>query len=302
MPQLKGQSIDLSSRKSGAKPKEKKGGTGEDTEKKPRPTTSKKAASSPAPAQRMRRLIDEDDDDDEELEGTDANEDDDDNDEEEDDVIRSAVKRKKEGKTPNLKFIGGAAVVVVLVVFGFLIFGGKGPTADPPPSNPTTQQPEDNTSTGDVSTPSTESPTPPEVPDDINVGTQNFLDNTTMDSNSPLTDPDNYIKDLYGLSTQVNYTVSKISTATDFVSYTKYRGTWGGGLELYYLDAEYKGNHYVIQVPFQYYKELDDVGIVPVKMEVLRVLNEVDGNYLTIISYMCLDENTLKAVLKTQSK
>ena len=76
----------------------------------------------------------------------------------------------------------------------------------------------------------------------------------------------------------------------------------GRSLELYYLDAEYKGKKYVIQVPFKYYKELDDSGIIPVKMEVLRIQSETDGTYLSVVSYMCLDEKTLENVLKTQNK
>ena len=58
----------------------------------------------------------------------------------------------------------------------------------------------------------------------------------------------------------------------------------------------------VVQVPFKYYKELDDIGIVPVSMEVLTITNQADGANLTVISYMCLDEKVLQEVLKQQSK
>lgn len=132
------------------------------------------------------------------------------------------------------------------------------------------------------------------------VGTQDFTRDTTMVSDSPLTNPDQYLEDLYGLTTSVDYNVREIKYATDFVSYTKYRGTWGGGLELYWLNVDYKGRPYVIQVPFKYYKELTDTGIVPVKMEVLKIRGSADED-LTVISYMSLDEETLQSVLETQT-
>ena len=110
------------------------------------------------------------------------------------------------------------------------------------------------------------------------------------------------MEDIFGLTTRVDYTVKSITNVADFVSYEKHRGTWGGGLELYWLDVEYKDKKYVVQVPFRYYKELDDVGIVPVRMEVLSILSQSDGSQMTVISYMCLDEEVLKDVLKQQSK
>lgn len=237
----------------------------------------------------------------------------DDNDEtEEDEVISASVKNKNNKNSKNPKIIIGCFVGAAALIMGFLLFGGKKDEPSAPPLEDPSISKEKDTTPVQSQTPSTgtstQSPTQtPEnlledTPDDLNVGTQDFRQNTTMDSDTALTDPDNFIKDLYGLSLQTNFTVSKIQDATDFVDYTKRRGTWGGGLELYYLDAEYRGNKYVIQVPFKYYKELDDTGIVPVKMEVLRVKSEVDDTYLSIISYMCLDEKTLESVLKTQQK
>lgn len=139
----------------------------------------------------------------------------------------------------------------------------------------------------------------PETKKDI-VGIQDFTQNTNMKSSSELSDTDLILEDLYGLSLRVDYTVSKIDMITDFVNYEKRRGTWGGGLELYWLDAKYKDTKYIIQIPFKYYKELDDSGIVPVKMEVLRIKNsnDSDDDNRNVISYMTLDEVTLKELLK----
>lgn len=136
----------------------------------------------------------------------------------------------------------------------------------------------------------------------LGVGLQDFTGNTNNMSDSPPEDPAGFTHDLYGLTTQVNYEVASIKEAADFVNYKKHRGVWDSGLELYWLEATYREKQYVIQVPFKYYKELDDVGIVPVKMEVLQIKLETDGSLATVISYMSLDEATLKSIMKSQSK
>lgn len=138
-----------------------------------------------------------------------------------------------------------------------------------------------------------------ETKEDI-VGIQDFTQNTNMKSSSNLDNPDIALKDIYGLSLRVDYTVSKIDTVIDFVNYEKKRGTWGGGIEFYWLDARYKDTQYVVQIPFKYYKQLDDTGIVPVQMEVLRIQgdNNSTDDSRSIVSYMTLDELTLKELLK----
>lgn len=212
----------------------------------------------------------------------------DDDDDDDDDIIQGSIDEKASGKVSMAGYVIAGVVVVILVVAAFLIFGRAKNQAETPatPAQPTEQT----------------TPTAPTGPGDPAVGTQNFLGNTNNVSDSPLTDPNNFIKDIFGLTLQTNYEVAEIQSAADFVSYTKYRGTWGGGLELYWLAAEYKGYSYSIQVPFEYYKELDDTGIVPVKMEVLRIKSDSSDEYLTVISYMRLDEETLRQVLKSQRK
>lgn len=181
---------------------------------------------------------------------------------------------------------------MILVIAVFLLFRGgrnKNPLDIPEPT-PTA------TSTPYYPMPSQEpqASTPPKL------GTQDFTGNTNMKTSDRLDDPDMFVEDIYGLTTRVDYTVNSITNVADFVSYTKHRGTWGGGLELYWLEATYKNNKYVIQIPFKYYKELDETGIVPVKMEVLSIEGATPNEPLTVISYMCLDEETLKEILKSQ--
>lgn len=241
--------------------------------------------------------------DDDELEegySNNVNEDEDD----EDEIIAASLKDKKENSSGNIKFILLGAVVVLVIVVGFLLVARNIMKKDPDPVTSSSQSsssqqnlPVEQTKPNVQKQPETK---PNQTP---SLGAQNFLENTNMTSDSPLTDPNNYVKDIYGLTTRVDYEVDDIFYAADFVSYTKNRGTWGGGLELYWLDAEYKGNKYVVQIPFKYYKELDDIGIVPVKMEVLKIKDSTTSDkYLSVISYMSLDEETLKQVLKSQSK
>lgn len=275
-------SLDLS----GAKNKTRKSGGAEQQGKRgspaPPPAKPKQNANKLPQSGSHGRSVDPEDEEDEE---------DDEEDEDEDEIITSSMRNG--GGNSKLLFAVGAVVVVLIVVVGFVLFKGRG-GKEPDPG---LQQPVQTEPSG-----SEPNPEPGTIGTDPSLGTQDFTQDTNNKSDSPMTDPDQFTKDIYGLTTRVDYSVAQIQEAADFVSYEKHRGTWGGGLELYYLDAVYKGTKYVVQVPFKYYKELDDVGIIPVKMEVLRIKNETGDGYLTVVSYMCLDEETLKAVLKTQSK
>lgn len=211
--------------------------------------------------------------------------------------ILSNVPQRGQNKNNMLYIVVGVIAAVALIAFFILFMGGRNRGREDPA--PTTQT-EQEQPVQQEQQPATQTEVDTGQPQ--GVGTQDFTQNTTMSNSDVLTNPDQYMQDLYGLSTRVDYTVDKISYVADFVSYTKHRGTWGGGLELYWLDAEYKGNKYVVQVPFKYYKELDDTGIVPVKMEVLSIQGSAQGETLTVISYMALDEEVLKDILKNQAK
>lgn len=214
----------------------------------------------------------------------------DDDDDDEDEIIQESLRQDGEKKGLSPMYFAAIPVVVIgaVALFLFLRGGSKAPlTAESAP--PTVSE--------------TASSTPTQEPEvSLPVGTQDFTGDTNMTSTTSPEDGDNFLQDINGLTTQVNYTVDRIYDAADFVSYTKHRGTWNAGLELYWLEATYKEKKYVIQVPFKYYKELDDVGIVPVKMEVLSIKSEIDGSQLTVVSYMNLDETVLKQILKTQNK
>ena len=213
-------------------------------------------------------------------------EDDDDDDDDDDEIIQASVQASKNSKVDPKLLMGLGIGVAVVVVMLFLLLGGRSkeePSTPPPAQDPVVEQ-----------------KPPAEQWGDDSLGIQDYTQNTQWQSTSPLTDPNGFVEDIHGLTTRVDYNVSAIqSNVVDFVNYTKKRGTWGGGLELYWLDCTYKGNQYVVQVPFQYYKELDDEGIVAVKMEVVFV-KEANGDTLSIVTYMSLDEATIKTLLKNK--
>lgn len=240
----------------------------------------------PRPSQ---RLLDDDDDDDEvESEDSDTG----------DEIIDASLNSKKEGKSLNVKTIAIAVFAVLAVIIVFVIFMRGRDEPEPPAEDLPTEVTQPPVQTP----PPVQDDTPTVVPEDPNLGVQDFTQDTNNTSDTPLSDPNDFTKDINDLTLRVNYEVAAIQQAADMVSYTKRRGTWGGGLELYWLDVTYQEKQYVIQVPFEYYKELSDTGIVPVKMEVLRIASETDGEFLTVISYMSLDEATLKTILRTQQK
>ena len=216
---------------------------------------------------------------------------------EEEDIIDEDILSdiEENSKKSNLVYIVVGVLLVVAVGFAFVLFAGRDkPSTDSetPPAQQQQQPVQQEQEQVEEVTPGIPS----------GMGTQDFSQNTNMNNSDVLTNPDQYVEDIFGLTTRVDYKVKSISNVADFVSYEKHRGTWGGGLELYWLDVEYKDKKYVVQVPFKYYKELDDIGIVPVSMEVLTITNQADGANLTVISYMCLDEKVLQEVLKQQNK
>jgi len=93
----------------------------------------------------------------------------------------------------------------------------------------------------------------------------------TITKNYTPVEPDTFVKDLNGLPVDEKFDIDSIYSTVDFVSYTKKRASTGDGVELYWLDAQYKGKPAKIQVPFKIFKELDAVGVTAVDVEVVRV-------------------------------
>lgn len=223
----------------------------------------------------------------------------DDDDDEKVEVPKGKVcSNNNNGSTTKILIGSGLAVTIAVVGFMYVMSGGK-KQDDTPPSVVTQQQQQPQQQKPQQQP---QQPNKPKEPDtDDRLGIQDFTTNTTMTTDDVLGDGENVTSDLFGLTTRVDYTVGDMYYTTDFVNYTKRRATWGGGLEFYYLDCEYRGSKYMIQVPFKYYKELDDVGIVTVKMEVLRIKGATEDDTRSVVSYMTLDEDVLRTVQKSKT-
>lgn len=99
---------------------------------------------------------------------------------------------------------------------------------------------------------------------DVQAGAPNLNSNTQVINDSEISQA----TDLNGKVVETNYKIKQINTVRDYVSFKKFRTVTGTGLEFYYLDAVYKDNPYIIQVPYAVFKELENSGITLVDVEV----------------------------------
>lgn len=102
--------------------------------------------------------------------------------------------------------------------------------------------------------------------------------NTTTDR---ISDTDETLKDINGVDIKSTYNVLSRDYLYDYVSYTAKRGIIDDGMEIYWLEADYHGKKYRLQVPFYYFKDFDEKGVCKVQVEVLNI--EGGGK---VISYM----------------
>lgn len=102
-----------------------------------------------------------------------------------------------------------------------------------------------------------------------------------MQITADLSDAQDFVYDLEGAEVPVDYKVRNTEYVTAHVNYVAKRAIIDQGMEMYWVDVEYKDRRYRAQCPFYYFKELDDEGICRVEIE---VLNLEDGGQ--IISYM----------------
>lgn len=181
------------------------------------------------------------------------------------------------------KTIGILATVVAVVVIGIAAFlhGGSDEPDEPEVSN-----------TEQVSSATDDQPPSNGVykedgttidPNGVNPGLSSFEDNENYTTDATVYSPDDMIKDLNGLDVSAVYNVDSFDYVDDYVSYETRRAIIDDGMELYWLEADYNGLKYRIQVPFYYYRALGKSGIHRARIEVLTL---VGGG--KIISYMQL--------------
>lgn len=86
-----------------------------------------------------------------------------------------------------------------------------------------------------------------------------------------LTDKEELVTDLNKNIVDKNYNVKYINTKRDYVNYKKHRSVMDKGLEVYWFDVIYLNRHYVMQVPYRYFNEMREEGIIEVDLEVLTL-------------------------------
>ncbi len=115
----------------------------------------------------------------------------------------------------------------------------------------------------------------------INPGITDYDDATNNQTGATVYSASDYIKDLNGLDVSAVYNVESIDFVEDYVSYETRRAITDDGMEMYWLEANYNGKAYRIQIPFYYYRSLGTSGICKVNVEVLTL---VGGG--KVVSYM----------------
>ena len=210
-------------------------------------------------------------------------------------------KPKVSGKTADKKYRVGVVIISVVLACGLLAhkFGLFGSSEAPEEIEPPTQANQDLPDIDDgMSEPEKQEKGESSVvlEDTINPGIPDMNNGDNNKMSKSTTDAEEFTKDINGHEIPKRYEVDKIYHTVDFVNYTKKRGVTSNGVELLWLDAEYKGNPYTIQVPFQIWKELDTSGITVVNMEVLVVDKDKE-----IISYMEV-KNNFKEVMAEGEK
>lgn len=123
----------------------------------------------------------------------------------------------------------------------------------------------DGSSQGEVVEPSREQKTDGVVP-----GMKDIAGNTVSKNEAPV-ESDKFVKDLDGKAVAENFEIEEIYEVADFVSYKKHRAKTDAGVEIYWLDATYRGKKAKVQVSFSVFKELDSVGVVGADVEITRV-------------------------------
>lgn len=169
---------------------------------------------------------------------------------------KKPVPRKPQKKEDNnlkiiLGVIGGLVVISALAIGSFML--GSSDAEEPVAEEPVIE---------DVT--KTQKP-------DGNVGVPNLHGVGAVQNDSQPVNSKEILKDITGTTVPTNYKVETSEIVTDFINYEKFRAITGTGLEFYWLEAEYKGQKYKVQVPYSIFSKLDAKGITVVDAEVLSL-------------------------------
>lgn len=200
---------------------------------------------------------------------------DDDEEEEGEDQGSDEVLNEGSGfKLTKIQMIGiGVAVGALLIIGAYFLFFKKAPP--PPPAPPTeVAQPE---------TPIDEERLAKEALYKEGIGKE-FLDETNVYEQGNL---ENFAfrKDFTAIDQPEKFaTPIRITTVKDGVSYTKHRSVLGDGVEVYWVDGEYKGRKVTFTIPYSIYQVIDTSGVMDVTVEVVTDKN----NSKTVTNFTAL--------------
>lgn len=184
-------------------------------------------------------------------------------------IVRNKQTKQQDDKTVMFIVIG----VIVVLVIGIIVFFANSNKKKKQELLLLQQQQQSQQSSGVA-----EGTVKPGIPNFYGVGED--------ENDDYLYNPNLVTKDLNGNQVPTNYVVIDSDEVTDYITYKKYRAATGNGLEFYWLEAEYKGQPYKVQVPYSVYSKLDYSGITVVTMEVLTL----EGNS-KMITYMTVKED-----------
>lgn len=201
-----------------------------------------------------------------------------------DDLSTSEESMPKKHVDPKVFLIAGATIVILLILFMAFKKGG----ADKDPEEEVIVSTESSTVTYDEDGFADDSGNSVYNSDGttkdangINPGITDYDDAKNNQTGATVYAASDYIKDLNGLDVSAVYNVESIDFVEDYVSYETRRAITDEGMEMYWLEADYNGKSYRIQIPFYYYRSLGTSGICKVNVEVLTL---VGGG--KIVSYM----------------
>lgn len=200
----------------------------------------------------------------------------DDNDEKKDDVKDvDELKSTKESTFNSKKMIViGAVVLVVVVIIASIISGGsdESNTQQTPAKSIVTPNP-----SAEIDGDGTVSGTSDGSKTDLDKNSDSFVQGDPQYSadgdktSAKVYSADDYIKDLQGADVPAIFSVNSMDYIKTHVSYVAKRAIIDDGMEMYWLDVTYKKKKYRMQVPYYYFKSLEDEGICRVEIEVLNL-------------------------------
>ena len=192
-------------------------------------------------------------------------------------IVRNKIQNNSNDKTVIYVACGVVVLVLIVVIIFFVNSSKKREQELLLLQQQQEQQTQNNSNTNEVK---------PGIPNFYGVGEEQ--------NDEYMYDPSLITKDLNGNQVSPDYVVVDSQEVTDYINYKKFRSPTGNGLEFYWLEAEYKGQPYKVQVPYSVYSKLDYSGITVVDMEVLTLEDNSK-----MITYMTVREDA-KSLLESR--